>query len=315
MDVALAIIPSSGAPSRLRAPDPGELLLVFHPTGSRWLGLAIDGRHPTTAVELGPLAAEPTSDEALATALFTPFRAQLAEAKVLTLYPSGGLDARDLHALPFDGRRLVEHLPVRYGIDLPGERTNLALPLRTAFVVADPQGDLPESRAEAETLVHHLRDAGWSVEALVGPAATSLAFAAQLRRGHGLLHYAGHGAFEGIDGWSSALPLAAGVAFGVSDVLASPSVPARVVLSACESGRSEPGGQVASLGLAQAFLVAGAREVVATTRPIRDATARLVAEHLHADPDEPLADGLRRAQQAAWAARVADASAYRVYVR
>jgi riboflavin synthase len=50
-------------------------------------------------------------------------------------------------------------------------------------------------------------------------------------------HYAGHGAFGGVDGVECRLSLAGGE-LGVVDILAARVAPRRVVLSACESGRT-----------------------------------------------------------------------------
>src|SRR6185295_13907303 len=85
-------------------------------------------------------------------------------------------------------------------------------------------------------------------------------------------HYAGHGAFSGFGGWESSLLLAEDTRLTLGDLLALERVPSRVVLSGCETGRSSTETSVESLGLAHAFLLAGSREVVASTRPADDRT-------------------------------------------
>lgn len=117
----------------------------------------------------------------------------------------------------------------------------------------------------------------------------------ELSRGAYLFHFAGHARFSGTDGWESAMPLADGGALTVGDVLALGSVPRLVVLSGCETGRSD------GLGLAHAFVAAGASAAVGTTRVVPDDhAARVMAlfyEHLRADL--PPADGAAIALQAA----------------
>jgi CHAT domain-containing protein len=85
----------------------------------------------------------------------------------------------------------------------------------------------------------------------------------------------------------------------LTDVLALQTVPRLVILSACDSARTQaPGG--GSLGLAQAFVLAGAAAVIAPTRPVADAGAKelmaAVYRQLADDPRLDLALALGRAQ-------------------
>ena len=68
--------------------------------------------------------------------------------------------------------------------------------------------------------------------------------------------------------------------------------PARVVLSGCDSAKSE--GDAEGLGLAQAFVAAGSKEVLAPTRPVPDVLAAKIASRIHRD-NAPLANALRDA--------------------
>lgn len=81
----------------------------------------------------------------------------------------------------------------------------------------------------------------------------------------------------------------------VGDILTLPSVPARVILSGCETAQTSA---LASqdLGLARAFVVRGAREVLATARPVRDEVARAITMAVHQPGAHDLAEALRRAQ-------------------
>ena len=128
-----------------------------------------------------------------------------------------------------------------------------------------------------------------------------------------LLHYAGHGR-AGEDALSAELLLADHQTFAVSNALGSPRVPARVVLSGCETARSVAT-DVESLGLGQAFVVAGSSAVIAAVRPVDDQAARVLIDGLYAagvaqgDP----AAAFRAAVRGAMAQGV-DVSAFRLLV-
>ena len=80
----------------------------------------------------------------------------------------------------------------------------------------------------------------------------------------------------------------------MSDVFALSSVPRLVVLSGCETGRSD------GLGLAHAFVAAGARAVVGITRVVPDAGARAAMQVFYANlpANKPSAEAATIALQA-----------------
>ena len=309
LDEAFAVL-GPGIDTRLPDLVPGDLTLLYHPTDQGWVGFAaLDG---TLQVELLPdldpmLTPAPSVDPGsalgpLADRLLRPFAGQIDTARRIRWLPYGGLRALDLHTLPWDGAVLLSHRPVVYGLDLRSQTRGSTG--EGALVVGDPQGDLPaaaeEARRVAEALADHL-----AVERLEGPDAQGSTLRERLPS-RALFHYAGHGEFAGTGGWRSALPLANGSRLALGDVLTLPRAPDTVVLSGCETGRTAVAAPVEALGLAQAFLVAGSRQVVATTRPVTDAGAsRFVAtfyEHALAEaaPGSPLdlAEALRQAQLA-----------------
>jgi len=75
-------------------------------------------------------------------------------------------------------------------------------------------------------------------------------------------------------------------------------VPRWVVLSACDAGRSSLEAPGEGIGLAQAFLLAGAQSVIAATRTVDDHTARNLLSELYRgwQPGTDLAQQLRRAE-------------------
>ena len=94
--------------------------------------------------------------------------------------------------------------------------------------------------------------------------------------GRTLLHFAGHGSF-GQDAWSARLLLARRGGLAARDIVLLPTVPDEVLMSACEGSRSADTA-VEGLGLAQAFLIAGAEGVLAADRPVSDAGAAAYSE-------------------------------------
>jgi cellulose synthase operon protein C len=315
LDSAYAAVAGPLAPTEpLVAPAPGELWLGYFPLEmaageARWVGFAVaaDARG-TSRVEARRLllpAPEHRSPSALAAALLTPFAAPLARAGRLRVLVYGELRALDFHALPWQGSVLLAALPVAYGLDL-GQRAPAPVEAARLLVVGDPRGDLPAAAREASA-VRRSWPAGRPVTALEGDAATPEAVRAALASAE-QLHFAGHGAFAGRGGWESELRLAGGARLSVGDLLALPRVPRRVVLSACEGGRAEPGAALEGLGLAQAFVVAGAAEVIAASRPVGDAETEAFVTDLYRElaAGSAPAAALRTAQLA-WRARAPDA--------
>jgi hypothetical protein len=310
------VVAGSSSPPAPRPADPDELIVGYFArrgTGADpqdlWLGFIQDARG-TEVVELGPLDLS-AGPEALASTLLGPFDARLSRVRRVRVLSEGLSQHVDVHALPWRGRPLVAHAVVVYGLDA-GTSTRAAAGLGAA-VVGDPLGDLPSARDEASEVAVQLRQLGAEVEVLSGVAASRARLERLLDRvDH--LHYAGHGRFDGALGLDSHLPLSGGTVLSVGDVLLRARVPRRLVLSSCDSARTASLGGV-QLGLAQAFVLAGAHEVVAATRPVPDALARRLAAALYARSEEPLALSLQRAQLALLhESPREDWAAFRVYV-
>ncbi len=99
----------------------------------------------------------------------------------------------------------------------------------------------------------------------------------------------------------------------MGDVLALSRVPREVVLAACDSATTADV-QVAGLGLGQAFVIAGATAVVASTRPVGDKLAARIFSTFHGSPGDA-AERLRGASLAALDDDPgADVSSFRVLV-
>jgi CHAT domain-containing protein len=220
----------------------------------------------------------------------------LARADRIRLLPQGALERIDLHALPVDGAPLLARAPVYYGLDLPAPKAVTAaasLTRGSALIVADPTADLPGAAREEELVAKLLS----GPRSLLRGQAQRAEVLAELERAS-LFHFAGHAQFAGLDGMSSELRLADG-ALSVGDVLSLSRAPELVFLSACEGARADVPSLASAFGLAQAFVAAGARAVVAPTRPIADDDARALVsafyEALASDPARDAPAALRRA--------------------
>ncbi len=302
LDEAFQALEDSAEPleETLQPPRPGELILTWCPLSHGWVGFAADRETIAThRFDLPPSALLLQGE--LSRRLLLPFHDAIEKAQRLRILPSGPLQSVDFHALQFDGDVLLASRPVVYGLDLPVPSGPAQPSGRHALLVADPRDDLPGALGEVRTIRKAL-EAGprpWITEELKSAGAS----AESVRNGLAtadLLHYAGHGVFSGFGGWDSSMLLAEGTQLTLGDLLALERVPAVVVLSGCDTGRSSTETPVESLGLAQAFLLAGSRAVVASTRPADDrkvpAFFTALYEQLNREPDLDLAVAFQRAQ-------------------
>ena len=131
---------------------------------------------------------------------------------------------------------------------------------------------------------------------LTGPAATGRAVLDAIPAG-GLLHIAAHGHHEPDNPLFSGVLLADGLLYGY-DVAPNPAMPAQVVLSSCDVGRTDdrPGGE--PLGLVAALLRSGVSTVIAGTSRVSDQVAATVMTGYHQRLQRR-----RRARRSRWPAR------------
>jgi cellulose synthase operon protein C len=311
LDDAFAMIPSQQAD--YDAPAEGGLLLAYYPLDDGWIGFAAAGAR-VRAQKLGRIDGN-LEKEALSHALLDPFAAEIDRAERISIMSYGSLRDVDFHALPWKGDVLLAHAPITYGFDLPdpSEAPNTA---DVALVVGDPRSDLSGAQAEAEGVVAALERAKkWKVATIRGEAATRRAVLDGIAEAR-LFHYAGHGEVGGRAGWESGLPLAQSQRLAVADLFTLPRVPEIAVLSGCETARDGDRSALPGLGLAQAFLAAGSRTVVAASRPIQDEAAVHLSRALYEGGEQDLAQGLKRAQLSLRRTHPkADWAAFRVLVR
>ncbi len=250
LDDALPAAPTASALPPLPS---GTARVTWFPAGPGWHAFVEEGSSLSVRALTAPTPGP--SDP--------PLVARTA-SEVLVL-PWGPVRDVDLQRAPWSVAVAASRTPLRWSLDL-----DAAAAARTsvggALWVADPRRDLPAARAEIAALVDQIGLAEGT--RLDGDAATRAAVMARLGEVD-LFHFAGHGDAAPAEG-EPALRLAGTDVLLRSDVLSLASAPRRVVLSGCETAWSGDA-PMEGLGLAQAFVIAGAEAVVGAVRPVDDA--------------------------------------------
>jgi tetratricopeptide (TPR) repeat protein len=304
LDSALGALNALGRAGEeaLTPPERDEVIVAYHPLpGKQWAAFAATKKIEVAYFELPEKLPGP---EQLAQLLLTPsqaFRSAVAGAKSVRILPYGPLRTVDFHALPFtDGQPLLATHRVVYSLDLPkGSASPTPSGHPMALVVSDPTEDLRTAKTEGKTVTAAIQrwPGAWTPTPLNGSEAKASKVRDALAKAS-FFHYAGHGSFAGFAGWSSELPLADHSRLTLSDILALGHTPDSVVLSACDAGHTSEEAPGEGVGLANAFLLAGSKEVVAARQWVPDSSANeLMAEmYSHWQPREDLQQQLRRAQ-------------------
>jgi tetratricopeptide (TPR) repeat protein len=270
--------------------DPRDAIYV-HPAGDGWLVIAWRG----AAIDVRRVAGPADADR-----LASAAAAMLAGAPRVQLHVH-----RAAARLPID-RRLAARLgvPVAFALDAPPVAP-ASCAARRALVVANPQANLWAASDAAPRIAADLARRGFAVDVLEGAAATRAAVRARLADPcTALFEYDGHAAARSGDRLDDALLLAAGETLTAADVLGLPRAPAQVVLDGCTTAAPE------GLGLAQAFVLAGADQVIASLDDVpADAAARFTRALFAGDAPVDLVQHFARA------IAEEDQAPMRVYVR
>lgn len=222
----------------------------------------------------------------------------------MRVLPYGPLRSVDFQSLPFKGdQMLIETHQVSYSLDLAGAHASppaLRNQELVGLVVSNPTSDLSAADEEGNAVVMAIRRwPAWKAQSLNGRLAQSDNVLKALP-GSSFFHYAGHGIFAGFAGWDSQLPLANQSRLALSDILSLPRAPDWVVLSACATAHTSDEAPGEGVGLAQAFLLAGSKGVVATRQQVPDLCANVLMHELysHWNVGKDLQHQLQRAQLA-----------------
>jgi len=273
----------AGDPALTGAPAHAALFVHPAPQGLlvlAWRGSSIDFR------EIPRAGSHERPDELSA-------RIAKAAAPMFAGAPSVHLHVhRSLAALPLDrSLAALVAVPIAFAVDAPPRSPGASCPGDPrALLVTNPQQNLWAASDSARVIRGDLERMGFRVDTLEGAMATRAAIKARLADPcTTLFHYDGHGiagAQRGASGsptggltrdrTDDALLLAGGDTLTAADVLGLPRVPAQVVLNGCTTAAPE------GLGLAQAFLIAGAAQVVASLDKIADDDAAKFTRKLFA---------------------------------
>lgn len=225
--------------------------------------------------------------------------AALEGGEELVVVPHRQLFGVPWHLLRRDGRYLLERLPVAVlptlaALEGGREAPALSRASRVLFLVTG--SDEARARLALDEVAGALRRFR-NVCLVTGGEATRRRLEREVGE-YDLIHFAGHAAFEEDLPTLSHLALGAGrhdpawERLTVRDILQLRLRPSLVILSGCQTVRASAGKGEELLGLAQAFLVAGARAVIGTHWPFEPRASQALLPALY----EGLLAGLGPAQ-------------------
>ncbi|MEL6188969.1 MAG: CHAT domain-containing protein, partial [Myxococcota bacterium] len=284
----------------LPKPDPGSLFLTFAPLPAGGVLFARDINGVSSHRKEGrqPFAEWPHQ---VGSALKGANRVRVVVVDGATRNP---------HVAPWRGRPLLLQRTVVFGLDLPSSFPEPRAPDRQALIVSDPQENLPGARHELSTVAPLLKARGYDVRALKG-AEAELQTVHEALRASTHFHYAGHAEDAADAPAHDGLRLDGGT-LSPGDVLALDTAPASVVLMGCQTLGENNG---SGLGVAQSFLLAGAKWVLASGRNVDDQLAPRLSEALYASPERDLDDAFARAARILHVEGDAGWRAFQVWVR
>lgn len=291
---------SSPSTESLTSPNSTAVRLVYHPVKSGWVGFSLDAKGNATMARISSVGLEaktttlekPTNT--LAGVLLEPFAAVISQASEIEVPAWGPLRRIPWDALPWKNKVLADAAQIRYrmlGPEVPSPACSGSL---RALIVRDPSATLAGAEESAKYVREGLSRIYPEVIELSGSAARKTSVIEELANPcTRMFHYDGHAAFRGRDGVHAALELA-GEPLAVSDILALPHVPEAIALLGCETAKDE------GMGVAQAFLWRGARQVLAAMDTIDDELSGWLARRLYAEVNGKsldLAAALRKATE------------------
>lgn len=270
--------------------DPGVVLFTCYPvfplnrpgTVDRdWACFATRGSDPQPLVaRVGEI--DPTrTDRQLSQQLLAPFMKILGPAQVVRVLSYGLFSAVPMHLLPLpdrstkDGKlvRLGDQRPVVYALDLPLSMRRApaadapAPTIRSAFVIVGPGKEHPGFLRCSDALNKSMR---LFADSLL-PFRTSMTVEdvfKEIERAS-FVHYAGHVSFDDRDS-TYGLALSTNERLSAGALLGLARAPEQAVLIGCASGSSHDGsGEGVALGVAQALIMRGTREVIGTERIVQ----------------------------------------------
>ena len=205
----------------------------------------------------------------------------------------------DFRTIAYRDKNLFAYKNVLYGVDLKRLKSKIEAQktFGDSLIVANSLGDLKETEEEAKSIATAVSQLNWRSKILTNNQAEIGAIKKSLQTVKHF-HYAGH-VFSSPDYLSQyQIPLAKNVSLNSTDILMLNRVPKWVVLSACNSSKSDHQVSAESLGLAHAFIISGSEQVIATTQPVTDKQASLLMTQFYQrwSSDENFSSAFRLAQ-------------------
>lgn len=301
-----------GAPVQLATLKSGELVVLPSKIHKRWVVFAHNGT--SLRVHETPCSSQHDLATDMLNCLLLPLKADLRAATSLRWLAPATLAHLDVQTSTVLGKPLVHTLPVTYAMDIGDAPARQSLRGR-ALLVADGAGDLTAAHRELEAISRQLEaQRSWNIDAVSQSRAVRETLRSGLAESE-LFHFAGHARFHGEFGWDSALSLTDDTQFSVADILTLARAPDLVVLSGCNTARTTDSVSAQSMGLANAFALAGSRHTVATSRQVDDqhAYALVTRFYSHWLEGKPPQVALQKAQiDLLTTTPEADWSAYRI---
>lgn len=288
--------------------EPGSMqafILLFPGQYSWWVFARTAKGTAATQLETG----SQTPDVAALGRAFEKVLPPLELLSEVQFFPTGLISSIDLHTAPVHGRAIGLQIPVAYAVDAahtiePGaNRTH-------AVLLGDPAPHL-DTDSELQEIAADLRAQGIGVKTPGPQRRTIKALHDSLRKAD-IFHFSGHA--EAHTGpFASRLRIGASRWLTAADVISAPRAGRHVVLAGCETGVTSGGKP--GWTIAEAFIVSGAQEVLASHRRIELTMARFVGSAAHAS-QAPLSHQLQFAVRALEQKQPElDWSAFRVLVR
>lgn len=228
-------------------------------------------------VETFLVNASPGKEKIMLASWFENNLEKINSSKVLKIYPYGSLREVDFHQLVVKDKILLDRLPIEYAV---GIRKPATVDGGNSFsgktlLVANSRGDLVETEKEVTSILPLLTEKKRTITLLKEQQTQFDTINNELTKAEHF-HYAGH-VYHDLNGSQfSTLPLANNTGINTADILMLKNTPRWVVLSGCESAISPKKVSGESLSLAHAFIASGSEKVIATNRPVRDKSAKIL---------------------------------------
>jgi tetratricopeptide (TPR) repeat protein len=265
-------------------------LAAFHSVGRRAVAMA--GRPGDIVARLTTVSGRLLQQ--LGTGLLGRVGERLDQVRRLTVIPHRSLHGVPFHALVVDGRAVFDQVEVTVAPSLTIRANRPAARTGPTLLVGSGGRDLPGVDTELDALHALMPDA-----VVLRDAEATVATVLAAMRGAGCIHLASHGIFR------QNAPMASGIRLADGWLTARQTATldltgAKIVLSACDTGRSVVHAGDELLGLQRGFLLAGAHAVVMTHWPAVDEAAVTTTIEFHRHHRSGLA--VPAALRAAWTA-------------